>query len=566
MVDRGRRRRTASLRRDAALAVVLATLLLGQPARAERAAVDPARRPRIVNGLTTHGYPTTGALLYGADLDSSGTWCSGTLIGCETFLVAAHCALDPTPSHYRVYLQHAGLVPVVSVTRHPNYLNANFPLFDVAVIKLATWVTGITATSINQADPAPFIPRNGTIVGFGQTQGSGNDYGIKRVGQIQTALCPLTLPAGATDDDVVCWNFLAPTGPPGSNSNTCNGDSGGPLFLDLGGGPVVAGVTSGGFSEDCLPTDISYDANVYTHRAFILGELGADSTAACGGLAPVGNAATTETAFDGDLTAANELHTYSVAVPPGAQSLRVTLNGEDNGWFDPDLYVKQGAGASPTSFNCASANASVYGACSVDLPAAGTWSIAVSNAGGAGAYQVTATVFGGGAPSCGNNVREFNEACDGSDAALCPGQCDGDCNCPQTCQPGDLIEIKTRLNAEKLKVRGKLLNLGGAFTGADPRQGFSLTLTQGVNSLTVDIPANSTGWESSRPLKGRYKWKGALNGVTRIKAIDKTVKTGTWKVIVVGKQVPGAGAINPAQPVDVTLTIDGVCTTTTYVP
>jgi Trypsin/Bacterial pre-peptidase C-terminal domain len=564
MVGRGRKRRATCLRRAAALAAALATLLLGQSARAERAAVDPARRPRIVNGLTTHGYPTTGALLYGADLDSSGTWCSGTLIGCETFLVAAHCALDLTPSHYRVYLQHAGLVPVVSVTRHPSYLNIDFPLFDVAVIKLGTRVTGITATPINQTDPAPFIPHSGTIVGFGQTVGLGNDYGIKRVGQIQTALCPLDLPAGATDDDVVCWNFLAPQGPAGTNSNTCNGDSGGPLFLDLGSGPVVAGTTSGGSSENCLPTDSSYDANIFTHRAFILGELGADSTAACGGLAPVGDAQTTEMAFDGVLDALDGSDTYGIDVPAGAKSLRVTLNGEDNGPFDPDLYVKQGPGASSASFDCASDSASVYGACTVDLPAAGTWSIAVQRASGAGAYQVTATVFGGVTPSCGNNVREFNETCDGSDAALCPGQCDGSCHCPQICQPDDLVEVKARVDAKKLKVRGKLLNLGGAYTGADPRQGFSLTLTQGANSLSVDIPANAPGWESSRPARGRFKWKGDLNGVSRIKAIDRTAQKGIWKVVVIGKQVPGAGAFNLAQPVELTLTVDGVCTTTTY--
>jgi hypothetical protein len=564
MADRGRKRRAACLRRGTALATVLATLVRGPSARAERIAVDPAARPRIVNGLTTHGYPTAGALLYGADLDSSGTWCSGTLIGCHTFLVAAHCVLDLDPSHYRVYLQHAGVVPVASIARHPSYLDADFPLFDVAVIRLGDWVTGITATPINQSDPAPFIPHAGTIVGFGQTQGLGNDYGIKRVGQIQTAVCPLDLPAGATDDDVVCWDFLAPLGPAGTNSNTCNGDSGGPLLLDLGGGPVVAGVTSGGYNEACLPDDHSYDANVFTHRAFILGQLGADSTAACGGLAPVGAVPTTESAFDGALTALNVSDTYSIAVPAGAKALRVTLNGEDSGSFDPDLYVKEGAGASSVSFDCASDTASVYGACTVDLPAAGTWSVAVERASGGGRYQVTATVFGGATPTCGNNIREFNEDCDGSDAARCPGQCNGTCQCRPTCAPDDLVEIKARVDADKLKVRGRLLNFDGDFTGADPRQGFTLTLTQGVNSVSMAIPANSSGWETSKPERGRFRWKGNLNGITRIKAIDRTAKTGTWKVIVIGNQVPGAGAFNLAQPVELTLTIDAVCTTTTY--
>ena len=123
-----------------ALAAVSWRRAAARPVRARRARrARPAARPRIVNGLDTHGYPTAGALLYGgATCDNAGTWCSGTLIGCETFLVAAHCVVDLDPSHYLVYLQHAGLVPVASITRHPSYLDADFPLFDVAVIKLGT--------------------------------------------------------------------------------------------------------------------------------------------------------------------------------------------------------------------------------------------------------------------------------------------------------------------------------------------------------------------------------------------------------------------------------------------
>jgi hypothetical protein len=568
LVDRGYSRGASHLRNAAAIAG-LAALLLAPAARAEHVVLDPGHFPRIVNGIDTHDFPTAGGLLYslGGPItqDNAILWCSGTLIGCETFLVAGHCVDDQTAGHYVVYLQNAGLVSVTSITRHPSYHDATFPLFDVAVIKLGALVTGIDPSPINQTDPLPFVPAAGTIVGFGQTEGSANDYGIKRVGAVQTVSCPPDVPSGATDADVVCWNFAAPIGPPGSDSNTCNGDSGGPLFLDLGAGQVVAGVTSGGNSANCLPTDHSYDANVFTHRSFILGELGADSTAACGGLAPVGDAQTTVIEHDGTLASANPSAAFTVTVPAGANALRVTLNGEDNGFFDVNLYVKQGLGAGPSSFDCKADGASVFGSCNADLPAAGTWSIAVERgdaAIGAGQYQLTATIFGGAAPVCGNGTREFNEDCDGTDAALCPGQCDATCHCPEICTQDDFTDVKARVDAMRFKVRGRLLNSGGAFTGADPRQGFTLRLSQGANALTVTVPANDPGWASSKPARGRYKWVGTQNGITHVKAIH-SAKTDMWKIVVIGKAVPGAGSIDVSQPVDIELTIAGACTTTT---
>lgn len=42
------------------------------------------------------------------------------------------------------------------------------------------------------------------------------------------------------------------------------------------------------------------------------------------------------------------------------------------------------------------------------------------------------------APSCGNGVREGDEACDGRDDALCPGACRPDCSCPVQAFPDNV--------------------------------------------------------------------------------------------------------------------------------
>src|SRR5439155_6360219 len=101
-------------RAELAVAVVLA-LSLARPVPAQ---IYP--RPRIVNGVLGADYPTVGALLDSSNFDSASMICSGTLIGCQTFLTAGHCVegnLDPL--HYSVFLQHAGFFAVAGVSLHP---------------------------------------------------------------------------------------------------------------------------------------------------------------------------------------------------------------------------------------------------------------------------------------------------------------------------------------------------------------------------------------------------------------------------------------------------------------
>ncbi len=242
----------------ARIVATLVLALLPALALADSAVVNRTHA-RITNGVLTQSRPTTGSLLVKSGINY-GLTCSGTLIGCQTFLTAAHCVC--ADSSYDFASQG-----------------------DVAVITLSAPITGVPPTPINTTMRPPLATAV-EIAGYGLTQGGADDTGILREGQAVTDGCQ----GQASDAAHVCWTFDAPLGTPGVDSNTCNGDSGGPLFVDFGGGELVAGITSGGISADCLPTDVSYDTDVYVHRAFIQSVGGADLlSTTCGSGSQVGD-------------------------------------------------------------------------------------------------------------------------------------------------------------------------------------------------------------------------------------------------------------------------------------
>ena len=365
----------------------LAVLVLTIPAAAGPFGRHPDVAPRIVNGVFTFAHATTGALLTPDDPDAAQVACSGTLIGCRTFLTAGHCVEGAlAPSNWVVFFQHAGFVPVAAVDLHPDYL---FPPADVAVITLAVPVTGLRPTPLDvTGGHAPGT--SGTIAGFGRSGGGSADYGLKRAGAVSLATCG----GGISDTTSICWGFQNPIGAPGDDSNTCNGDSGGPLFVDAGSAFVVAGVTSGGSSNDCLAPDASFDARVSFYAPWIQGVGGEDlDNTSCGPPPYVGDADVTVAGFVGAVSGAAPEGRHAVVVPAGADALRVTMNAVDDG-SDFDLYVKFGAPPTTSDFDCRQNGTGQFGHCEFPSPPAGTWHVLVTRYAGSGAYQVTATTLG----------------------------------------------------------------------------------------------------------------------------------------------------------------------------
>jgi hypothetical protein len=88
------------------------------------------------------------------------------MIGCETFLTAAHCFCPPPKTgdqcqgdalppaaDYVVFLQHGGFFGVSSIAVHPAYRLRITS--DVAVVKLSSPVTGIAPSLINTVGKPP---------------------------------------------------------------------------------------------------------------------------------------------------------------------------------------------------------------------------------------------------------------------------------------------------------------------------------------------------------------------------------------------------------------------------
>ncbi len=417
-----------------------AAMLIGPEASHAQATIN------IVNGEPELAEPTTGALVIGTTDDGYAV-CSATLIGCDAAITTAHCFNQSASEKNFLFFQHAGFVPIESATRHPAYVGAlppNPPDFDVlriediAFIKLAQPVTGITPSTIVALGP-PALGTPGKIVGFGRDPitaispaTADDNAGIKRSGTMTIAACEGTL----VGEDVLCWHPPdppLPLGPPGVDVSTCEGDSGGPLFVFENSTRVVAGLTKGsvfinqGQSDLCEPPVDPFDTNVDRHRNWIQGSTGDGGMIAVTGalpayqkdcasleelpeLVPSGDAfgdcdaspwsASPEPrtcGFTGFLSlAGTSSAAHNFTVPAGTTRLRVAFNGIASplGTVDTNYYLRATYPASTSQFDCAAEGLGTMGFCEFTDPIADTWHTLVDQTLYQGEYQVTVTLFG----------------------------------------------------------------------------------------------------------------------------------------------------------------------------
>src|SRR5262249_7922899 len=175
------------------------------------------------------------------------------------------------PSFRRVFLQHGGIQEIDHIEIHDQFA---FPVADLSLVFLKEPMWAVSATQINSSGPVAVGTRS-MIVCFGLhspldqrgvpiAANAGADAGLKF--QVRTVTAPCA--DDKANKNLICWNYSNAL-PQSVRGNTCNGDSGGPLFADLNGQTILVGVTSGGMNLDCGLGDSSFDVEVFAHKEWI---------------------------------------------------------------------------------------------------------------------------------------------------------------------------------------------------------------------------------------------------------------------------------------------------------
>jgi len=258
-----------------------AALVLVLAAGCADPAVSGDRRAVIGGSPTAAGaFPATGALMY-SDGSGSSPGCTGTLIAPDAVLTAAHC-LDPlftggaVPS-FTLALDANAATPADVVAGREAHQHPSFDIdvepgglgdwYDIGVLLLASPIDDVPPEILPTPEEAASLSAGQTVllVGYGLTSNDSYDLGVKY--------------DGAADLVQVASSELL-ISQPGQQQN-CNGDSGGPALVDLGGGRRLVGTVSRSPDGNLVCDHGGVDTRVDAYLDFIDGLVDVP----CGGLA-----------------------------------------------------------------------------------------------------------------------------------------------------------------------------------------------------------------------------------------------------------------------------------------
>lgn len=191
---------------------------------------------RIVGGkLTLDGeYPDCAAV---GSVDEQ-FFCSGVLVSPDLVLTARHCI----PGVGKVFLKGSSLLKSSTGVFLDVAEEIPHPSEDVALLKLAS-PSQVVPRRIARVCEVPMQVSEATAVGFGTTNLGGTvGYGTKRQVQLPVSDldCARPTEAGCRAGVEMVAGLRA------LDKDSCSGDSGGPLYVEIAGQQVLLGLTSRG--------------------------------------------------------------------------------------------------------------------------------------------------------------------------------------------------------------------------------------------------------------------------------------------------------------------------------